>query len=85
MRIGAAPLAASVRSAWMKLIELTATKGGVVWVNPELVLYAGLPDGAESSMYGANNSRSFTRLHFAQGPSLDVRETLPDVVTRLTS
>ena len=69
----------------MKLIELTATKGGVVWVNPELVLYAGLPDGAESSMYGANNSRSFTRLHFAQGPSLDVRETLPDVVTRLTS
>ena len=69
----------------MKLIELTGTKGGVVWVNPELVLYAGLPEGAESSMYGANNARSFTRLHFAQGPTLDVREVLQDVVARLTS
>jgi len=69
----------------MKLIELTGTKGGVVWVNPDLVLYVGLPEGAESSMYGGNNTRAFTRLYFAQGPTLDIKESLPDVVARLTS
>jgi hypothetical protein len=69
----------------MKLIEFSAVKGGPIWVNPALVLYVGLPDGAGSSMYGDNNVRTSTRLHFTQGSSIEVKEGPSEVVSRLTA
>ena len=66
------------------MIELSALKGGAVWVNPDQVLYVGLPEGAGSSMYGDNNNRTGTRLYFAQGGHLEVREALEQVVARMT-
>jgi hypothetical protein len=68
----------------VRMIQLKSAKGGAVWVNPTHVLYAALPDTAASSMYGDNNNTLGTRLHFAQGAHLDVREVLEDVVARLT-
>jgi hypothetical protein len=49
------------------MIELSALKGGALWVNPDQVLYVGLQEGAGSSMYGDNNTRTGARLFFAQG------------------
>ena len=70
----------------MKLIELTGAKGATVWVNPELLLWVGRPDGSQSSMYGDNNARSAaTTLHFAQGDHLEVKEAVAEVVARLTA
>lgn len=68
----------------MKLVELTGVKGGSVWVNPELLLWLGPPEGVQSSMYGDNNSRATTRLHFAHGEQIEVREGVLEVVARLT-
>jgi hypothetical protein len=68
----------------VKLVELTGLKGGAVWVNPELLLWVGPPDGVQSSMYGDNNARACTRLHFAHGEHLEVKEAVLDVVARLT-
>ena len=68
----------------MRMIELSALKGGALWVNPEQVLYVGVPEGAGSSMYGDNNSRTGARLFFAQGSHLEVREALEEVVARMT-
>ena len=68
----------------MKMIELTAVKGGgTIWVNPALVLYVAAPDGQGSSMYGDNNQRAAARVHFAQGASLEVRESPGEVAARL--
>jgi hypothetical protein len=67
------------------LVQLTTLKGAVVWVNPSLLLYAGLADGAGSSMYGETNTRTGTKLHFAQGVTLDVRDALEDVVAKVTA
>ena len=69
----------------MKLIEFAGAKGGKVWVNREQVIYVGLPDGAQSSMYGDSNLRASTRLHFAHGDHLEVKEALADVVARLNA
>jgi hypothetical protein len=69
----------------MKLINLTDVKGAPVWVNPERLLWVGLPEGVQSSMYGDNNGRSSTRLHFARGEHLEVKEALPEVVARLSA
>ena len=69
----------------MRLIEFTAAKGGPLWVNPGLVLYVGLPDGAGTSMYGDSNVRTSTRLHFGQGLVLEVKEGLAEVVARLSA
>ena len=66
----------------MKLINLTDMKGAAVWVNPELLLWVGPPDSAQSSMYG-DSGRASTRLHFAKGEHLEVKEALPEVVARL--
>jgi hypothetical protein len=68
----------------MKLINLTDAKGAAVWVNPELLLWVGMPDGVQSSMYGDGGGRASTRLHFAKGEHLEVKEALPDVVARLS-
>jgi hypothetical protein len=67
------------------MIELTAVKGGATWVNPAQVQYVGLPDAAASSMYGDNNNRAGSRLYFAQGAHLDVREAPGEVVARLNA
>ena len=67
----------------MKMIELTALKGGTVWVNPGQVLYIAPPDGLGSSMYGDNNQRAASKLHFAQGTSLEVRESPAEVISRI--
>jgi hypothetical protein len=67
------------------MIELTAVKGGAVWVNAAQVLYVGHPDVAGQSMYGDNNNRAGARLYFAQGAHLEVRELLDDVMTRLNA
>ena len=67
----------------MQMIELSAVKGGKVWVNPAQVLYAGPPEAAGASMYGDNNNRAGTRLHFGQGAHLEVREAVDEVVARL--
>ena len=69
----------------MRLIELTGAKGATVWVNPELLLWVALPDDVQSSMYGNNNARASTCLHFAHGEHLEVKEALPEVVARLTA
>lgn len=69
----------------MKLINLTDMKGAAVWVNPELLLWVGLPEGGQSSMYGDTSGRSSTRLHFAKGEHLEVKEALPEVVARLNA
>jgi len=70
----------------MRLIELTGAKGATVWVNPDLLMWVGLPDGgAQSSMYGDNNARTLTRLRFSSGEQLEVKESLADVVARLTA
>jgi hypothetical protein len=65
------------------MVEFASAKGGIVWVNAAQVLWAAPPDGASSSMYGDNNVRAVTRLFFGQGITLEVRETLADVVARL--
>jgi hypothetical protein len=67
----------------MRMVELSGVKGGAVWVNPAQVLYLGLPESAGATMYGDNNSRASTRLVFAQGAHLEVREPLDEVVARL--
>jgi hypothetical protein len=67
------------------MIELSGVKGGAVWVNPGQVLYVALPEGPASSMYGDNNNRAGTRLYFAQGAHLEVREALEVVVARLNA
>ena len=67
------------------MIEFSGLKGGAVWVNPGQVLYCALPEGGASSMYGDNNNRAGTRLYFAQGAHLEVRETLDEVVARLNA
>ncbi len=67
----------------MKLIELTALKGGPVWVNPNQLDYIGPSDVGGSSIYGEANVKSGAKLHFAQGSNLDVQETLAEVMTRL--
>ncbi|HTX49932.1 MAG TPA: hypothetical protein VME40_11135 [Caulobacteraceae bacterium] len=70
----------------MRLIELTGVKGGTVWVNPDLLLWVGPPEGgAQASMYGDTNARTSTRLRFGSGELLEVRESLADVVARLTA
>jgi hypothetical protein len=70
----------------MRLIELVGVKGGPVWVNPDLVLWVGPPEGgAQSSMYGDNNARVSTRLRFGSGEMIEVRESLVDVVAKLTA
>ena len=69
--------------AVVRLIEFASAKGGIVWVNAGQVLYVALPEGASSSMYGDTNVRAVTRLHFAQGTTIEVREALADVVARL--
>jgi hypothetical protein len=68
----------------LKLVEFASAKGGAVWVNGAQVLWAAPPEGASSSMYGDSNVRTVTRLHFAQGITLEVRESLADVVQRLS-
>ena len=67
------------------MIELTVVKGGAVWVNPAQLQYVALPDAAASSMYGDNNNRAGSRLYFAQGGHLDVRESPADVVALLNA
>jgi len=67
----------------MKMIELTALKAGTVWVNPGQVIYIAPPDGMGSSMYGDNNQRAGSKLFFAQGSSLEVRESPTEVVSRM--
>ncbi|HWA63768.1 MAG TPA: hypothetical protein VG939_20500 [Caulobacteraceae bacterium] len=69
----------------MKLVELTAVKGGPVWVNAGLVLYVSGPDGAAggANMYGDNNVRTSSRVWFGQGASLEVKEAVGEVVARL--
>ena len=69
----------------MKLIDFTDVKGAAVWVNPELLLWVGLPDGVQSSMYGDSGGRASTRLHFARGEHLEVTEALSEVVSRLSA
>jgi hypothetical protein len=69
----------------MPMIELSAVKGGTVWVNAAQVLYIVLPEGAGSSMYGDNNNRSGARLYFAQGAHVEVREAIDEVVARLNA
>ncbi|HEX5271767.1 MAG TPA: hypothetical protein VFW33_14820 [Gemmataceae bacterium] len=69
----------------MKLVNLTDAKGAAIWVNPELLLWVGMPDGVQSSMYGDSNGRASTRLHFARGEHLEVKEALPEVVARLSA
>jgi hypothetical protein len=69
----------------MKLIEFGGAKGGAVWVNREQVLYVGLRDPGQSSMYGDSNASGSTRLHFANGEHVEVREALADVVARLSA
>ncbi len=68
----------------MRLIELTARKGGgAVWVNPDKLDWVGPADAGGSSMYGEGNVRSGAKLHFAHGADLDVQEAPEEVVMRL--
>jgi len=67
------------------MIELTAVKGGAVWVNPAQVQYVGLPDAGGASMYGDNNNRASSRLFFAQGAHLDVREAPTEVAALMSA
>jgi hypothetical protein len=67
----------------MKLIEFANAKGGIVWVNAAQVLWVAPPEGAGASLYGDSNVRAVTRLHFGQGASVEVRESLAAVVQRL--
>lgn len=68
----------------MKLVELTGVKGGAVWVNAGQLIYVGLAGaGAGGSMYGDNNVSNISKLHFADGSSLEVKEPLAEVVARL--
>ena len=69
----------------MKLIQFGGAKGGAVWVNREQVLYVGLREPAQSGMYGDSNASTSTRLHFANGEHLEVKEALADVVARLSA
>ena len=69
----------------MKLIELTAVKsGGPVWVNASQVLYVGAAEAAAggASMYGDNNVTPSSRLCFAQGASLEVKEPVSEIIAR---
>lgn len=69
----------------MKLTEFSTPKGGPVWVNTEMVLYVGLIDGAGASMYGDNNRRTGAKIYFAQATGLEVKESVEEVVSRLTA
>ena len=53
-----------------------------MWVNPGLLLYVSPADGGGSSMYGETNARTCTKLHFANGVALEVKEAVADVVAR---
>ncbi|MGA0601353.1 hypothetical protein ACO2Q3_11685 [Caulobacter sp. KR2-114] len=66
----------------MKLVELTAVKGGPLWVNAALVLYVAGAEAAGASLYGDNNVRTSSRLWFAQGVSLEVKESVGEIVER---
>ena len=70
----------------MKLVELTNTKGGVVWVNASHLLYVCLADGAGGSLYGADAEASVaSKLHFVHGSTMEVKQALADVVARLNA
>jgi hypothetical protein len=67
----------------MRLIELTHVKGGKIWVNPSQLLYVCLAGDGGGSMYGDNNVTTSTKLNFVHGFSIEVKETLADVVARI--
>jgi len=67
------------------MIELTVVKGGAVWVNPAQVQYVSLPDAGGASMYGDNNNRAGSRVYFAQGAHLDVREAPAEVAALMSA
>jgi len=84
MILAAAPDRVQER-ATMRLVELSTAKGVAVWVNPEMVSHVAPADGAGSSMYGDNNIRSGTKIFFAQGSALEVRESLQETTARLSA
>jgi hypothetical protein len=67
----------------VRLIELTHVKGGTIWINPGQLLYVCLTGDGGGSMYGDNNVATSTKLHFVHGFSIDVKETLAEVVARI--
>jgi hypothetical protein len=67
----------------MTLVRLSSAKGAAVWVNAQHVLYVGPPEGGTSDMYGGNNVRSGAKIYFAQGTTLDVRETPEEAAAHL--
>ena len=65
------------------MVKLTGLKGGVVWVSAGQVTHLAALEASGSSLYGSNNSPSTTRLQFAGGEFLDVREPAEEVATLL--
>lgn len=68
----------------MKLVRLTGVKGGIVWVTASQVTHLGALESGENSLYGSNNtSKAATRLQFAGGEHVDVREPADEVAALL--
>lgn len=69
----------------MPLVELTGVKGEAVWVNPSWVVCITAVGGGGGSMYGDNNVRTSTKLTFAHGTSVEVKDAAADVASRLSA
>ena len=61
------------------MVRLTGVKGAPVWVSAGQVTHLSALESSENSLYGSSNTRAATRLEFAGGEHLDVREPAEDV------
>lgn len=70
----------------MSFVQLTGVKGEAIWVNAHWVMFvAAHGPGAGGSMYGDNNVRSSTKVQFVQEATVEVKETVADVISRLAT
>jgi hypothetical protein len=69
----------------MSLVRLTGVKGSPVWVATGQVTHVAALETSENSLYGSSNSKAATRVRFAGGEHLDVREAAEDVAGLLSA
>jgi hypothetical protein len=65
------------------LVRLTGVKGAPVWVAAGQVTHLAALESSENSLYGSSNTKAATRIEFASGEHLDVREPAEEVASLL--
>lgn len=63
----------------MTMVRLTGVKGAPVWVSALQVTHVSALESSENRLYGSSNTTATTRLLFAGGEHLDVREPAEEV------